>query len=151
MRKPRWLRQLFGNKSLINTMYIEAEIKWTPFCRQYFQIHFKWMKIVALWLKIHLQMFNQQWYSIGSDNGWALNFRQVIICTYDGRVYWSIYAPWWVKLINVHQLSDKNWKIQIQSQVSNSDYLYHLTKERDAPRNKENTNCTTQSVISPDI
>ena len=35
---------------------------------------------------------NKQYGSIGSDNGLVLNWRQAIIWTNDGLVYWCIHA-----------------------------------------------------------
>ena len=67
--------------------HIEAEAKWTPFHRQHFQMYFlewKCMNFAYDFTEVCSWCINQQYTSIGSDNGLAPTRRQAIIWTNDG-------------------------------------------------------------------
>ena len=72
----------------IHLKKIEAEVKWTTFCRQHFQMHF------LEWKLFNFDQYftagcswgsNLQYSIIGSDNGLAPTRRQAIIWTKDGQ------------------------------------------------------------------
>ena len=67
--------------------HIEAETKWPPFSRRYFQMHFlEWKYMISDFYITEVCSWGSNWQysSIGSNNGLAPGRRQAIIWTNDG-------------------------------------------------------------------
>ena len=77
--------------------------KWLPFADGVLEFVFlyeNWGIPIQICTKFCSQSSNQQYTSIGSDNGMMLNRWQTIIWTIDGLFYWRIYTkPWWVEMM----------------------------------------------------
>ena len=74
------------------------------FCRRHFQIHFLEWKLLYLdsnFTEVCSQGSIWQYASVGSDNGFAPIWRQAIIWTNDGQVYWRIYASLGLGELNI--------------------------------------------------
>ena len=77
--------------------HMEAETKWSPFCRQHFQSHFLEWKLLCFdsnFTGICYQGSNRRLASICLVNGLAPYRRQAINWTNAGLVHWSIYFTW---------------------------------------------------------
>ena len=90
--------------------HIKAEIKWTSFCRQYFQMQFlewKCMNIDWNYTEVYLEWYNWQHY-IRSDNGSALTKRQAIVWINDELCDLRIYSSLGVNMIrNMENMARK--------------------------------------------
>ena len=96
----------FNDDPVHQRQHIEAETKWTPFRRRHFEVHFiEWKCLNSDWnfIEICSEGFNQQYPSIGSDDGLAPSRRQAIIWTNDGIVYWRIYTS-----LGLNELTNPN-------------------------------------------
>ena len=74
MACARYVARQHGGYRHIQRRHIEAETKWTTFCRRHVQTHFlewKWLYFDQNFIEICSQASNLQYASIGPDNGWA--------------------------------------------------------------------------------
>ena len=83
MKTIAWKGKTFSESSQIN-YHIEAETKWPPISWRHFQMHFPELKYINFDedftdFKVCSQGSNEQYSSIGSDNGLAPNRRQANI------------------------------------------------------------------------
>ena len=69
--------------------HTEVEIKWPPFCRWHFWMHYLQWKCLN-----HICSFCLNWHKVstGSENGLAPNSQKATVSTNDGWIYWCIQA-----------------------------------------------------------
>ena len=75
--------------------HFEAQTKWPPFCRRYFQVlYLEWKLLNFKSNVIEICSLASYWQygGIGSNKGLSPLRRQAIIWTNDGIFYWRIYA-----------------------------------------------------------